>query len=222
LYWFDKMWAYGRWVFWYWGNRDDWQEIRTLVQMNFGEYNVFQGKYIILFKYLLWYNSKITFGNTLVRFWADYWGYRYKSSYWELYRRQYVRDIMLAQSNQLPNNWIIRTLDIGGNVSFGFGMSWITRTIKKPELESVNFQSQSFDWDKKTFDNVDYELSKYGLIEEPVSLPCNNFTVEILTKWDDEVEFGWFLILYSLKSIENCRIEDVWTIWDESLSKNPL
>jgi hypothetical protein len=224
LTWFDRLWAYWYWVFWYWWSRDNTNEIRTLIQMNFWEYNSITPKDVLCFKYIIWYNSTITFWNSLVRFWCDYWWYRYKWAYWELYRRQYISDIMKAKSEQ-NSSAKLREFWYWWDVTFWFWMTWQSRTFRTPERESFNFQFDQFEFDKDTFDNVSYELSKYWIIEEPVNVPCNNMVIEFATKWDDEVEFWWFMVWFAFRDAFETRIEDVGIIGDTQLSwmsKDPL
>lgn len=139
-----------------------------------------------------------------------------------MYRREYVSHLMTAKANNTNTNTKLKEFEYWWDVIVWFWQWWMSRTTRSVEREWFNFFTESFACNNETLDTISYELSKYGIIEEPISLPANNFTIEIATKGNDEVEFGWFMVVFSDKDVIENRIENVWTVGDIELSKYVL
>ena len=70
--------------------------------------------------------------------------------------------------------------------------------------------SISSTWDEET----EFCLAKMGVVKVPLWQWWEVFTFEIVARWNNKVEFGWFFIGYQYSDIDITRLENVATLWD--------
>lgn len=228
FFWFKWIyeWSYLRHIddenAWWWDwytvewTTDYWSEYKTLVQMNFWEFDYHVLKHLYMVKFSVWSDSSITRGNTLFRFWIDHWGWKHLTTYNELYRSEYISNIM-STKDVFGKTDIIKNLPIGIEIKWGNGITVDDKEFHTFSNDVNNWSNLDMSYTNDT-NQYETKISKYWVIEFPINKDFNSVTLEVITNNKDNIVFWWFFVGYDVKDISETRIGDVMTQNDFSNS----
>ena len=207
-----------RWVFANIGNTDNWNPITQIVTMVWWDQWHTANKKIEFVKLPIWFNSYVEshltwFSSTV----TDGW-WKYETVYWDLGRTDYITNLMRSKLGpDLDNQALaeIANYQVWLEIDNCLGTrAWIEIFDTYNEFNSyIDYwldSSISSTWDEET----EFCLAKMGVIKIPLGQWWEVFTFEIVARWTNKVEFGWFFIGYQYSDIDITRLENTATLWD--------
>jgi hypothetical protein len=207
-----------RWVFSNTGTTDNGNPITQIVTMTWWDQGHTANKKIEFVKLPIGFNSYIEshlsgFTSTVIDGWR--W---YQTVYGDLWRTDYVANLMRTKiTPDLDNQALAEIMDYPVWIEIDnclWTRAWIQKFTTYNEFNSyINYgvdRSISSDWNEETT----MCLAKMGVVKIPLGVRWEVFSFEIVARWNNKIEFGWFFIGYQYSDIDITRLENVATLWD--------
>lgn len=200
------------------GDTDDGHAITQIVTMTRWDQWHTANKKIEFVKLPIWYNSYIESHLTWFSSTVTDWWWKYETVYWDLNRTDYVSNLMKTKIwPDLDNQAIdeINIYPVGIDVHNCLGTrAWIKMFNTYNEFNEYIAHGAAESISSDSNEEMDVCLAKMWVVKIPLGQRGEVFTFEIVARWNNRVEFGWFFIGYQYSDIDITRLENVATLWD--------
>jgi len=211
LSWYKHGVFFWKWVFSNEWTTDNWNDITQIVTMTFWDQTHANVKHLHYTKMPIWYNSYLT-KNSSVRVTALSDWREVNIAYNKLGTSAYVANLLKINLDQDTINneeFAVRSYPIWVEL---YSAKWVAFEKREDTLtaEMIEYLS-TVPYAQDTDQQNTFTLAKMWVIKIPIGLDWNVFTIEVICKWSDRLEFGGFVVWFQYTDNDMTRMENIVT-----------